>query len=170
MQVCDEGHRLKAKGGNKTVDSLLALNCAKRVVLTGALCTVLRVIITALQAAPFPQCQMRGEVIVQALSTLASLSLWHAEVCCAVLQEHPCRITWMSFTPCCHLLSLVCWAPFLRSSVCTVSRVPCAVRLIRQRPAHAIAVLTAPHMAHFVFVPRSWVGMLTLLLVLVLCR
>lgn len=34
-QVCDEGHRLKAKGGNKTIDSLLALNCPKRIVLTG---------------------------------------------------------------------------------------------------------------------------------------
>jgi hypothetical protein len=33
--VCDEGHRLKAKGGNKTIDSLLALNCPKRIVLTG---------------------------------------------------------------------------------------------------------------------------------------
>lgn len=35
VQVCDEGHRLKAKGGNKTIDSLLALNCPKRIVLTG---------------------------------------------------------------------------------------------------------------------------------------
>jgi hypothetical protein len=35
LQVCDEGHRLKAKGGNKTIDSLLALNCPRRVVLTG---------------------------------------------------------------------------------------------------------------------------------------
>jgi hypothetical protein len=35
FQVCDEGHRLKAKGGNKTIDSLLALSCAKRIVLTG---------------------------------------------------------------------------------------------------------------------------------------
>lgn len=33
--MCDEGHRLKAKGGNKTIDSLLALNCPRRVVLTG---------------------------------------------------------------------------------------------------------------------------------------
>lgn len=33
--VCDEGHRLKAKGGNKTIDALLALNCHRRVVLTG---------------------------------------------------------------------------------------------------------------------------------------
>ena len=34
-QVCDEGHRLKAKGGNKTIDALLALQCPRRVVLTG---------------------------------------------------------------------------------------------------------------------------------------
>lgn len=33
--MCDEGHRLKAKGGNKTIDSLLALGCSRRVVLTG---------------------------------------------------------------------------------------------------------------------------------------
>jgi hypothetical protein len=35
LLVCDEGHRLKAKGGNKTIDALLALNCHRRVVLTG---------------------------------------------------------------------------------------------------------------------------------------
>lgn len=35
LLVCDEGHRLKSKGGNKTIDALLALNCPRRVVLTG---------------------------------------------------------------------------------------------------------------------------------------
>jgi hypothetical protein len=34
-QICDEAHRLKAKGGNKTIDALLALRCARRVLLTG---------------------------------------------------------------------------------------------------------------------------------------
>ena len=33
--VCDEGHRLKAAGGGKTVASLLALNCPRRILLTG---------------------------------------------------------------------------------------------------------------------------------------
>lgn len=35
LLVCDEGHRLKAAGGNKTIAALLALGCGRRVVLTG---------------------------------------------------------------------------------------------------------------------------------------
>jgi len=34
-QVCDEGHRLKSAGGNKTIDSLLALRASRRILLTG---------------------------------------------------------------------------------------------------------------------------------------
>ena len=34
LLVCDEGHRLKSAGGNKTIDALLSLGCARRVVLT----------------------------------------------------------------------------------------------------------------------------------------
>eukprot|EP00899_Mesostigma_viride_P004693 jgi/Mesvir1/14224/Mv09671-RA.2 len=33
--ICDEGHRLKNSAGNKTIDALVALDCAKRVILTG---------------------------------------------------------------------------------------------------------------------------------------
>lgn len=33
--VCDEGHRLKATGGNKTIDALQQLGCKRRIVLTG---------------------------------------------------------------------------------------------------------------------------------------
>ena len=33
--VCDEGHRLKASGGSKTIDALLSLQCGKRILLTG---------------------------------------------------------------------------------------------------------------------------------------
>jgi SNF2 family DNA or RNA helicase len=33
--VCDEGHRLKATGGNKTIDALKQLGCKRRIVLTG---------------------------------------------------------------------------------------------------------------------------------------
>lgn len=35
LLVCDEGHRLKSAGGNKTIEGLLALGCERRVVLTG---------------------------------------------------------------------------------------------------------------------------------------
>ncbi|KAF5842147.1 P-loop containing nucleoside triphosphate hydrolase protein [Dunaliella salina] len=35
LMVCDEGHRLKSVGGNKTIDALLELNCPRRVLLTG---------------------------------------------------------------------------------------------------------------------------------------
>lgn len=33
--ICDEGHRLKATGGNKTINALLSLGCQRRIVLTG---------------------------------------------------------------------------------------------------------------------------------------
>lgn len=33
--VCDEGHRLKAAAGSKTMDSLLTLSCKRRILLTG---------------------------------------------------------------------------------------------------------------------------------------
>ncbi|KAL0049394.1 hypothetical protein WJX82_001168 [Trebouxia sp. C0006] len=33
--ICDEGHRLKAAQGSKTITSLLALNCQRRILLTG---------------------------------------------------------------------------------------------------------------------------------------
>lgn len=33
--VCDEAHRLKSVSGNKTIDSLLGLECSRRVLLTG---------------------------------------------------------------------------------------------------------------------------------------
>ncbi|KAG2448210.1 hypothetical protein HYH02_006795 [Chlamydomonas schloesseri] len=35
LLVCDEGHRLKSVGGNKTIDALLSLGCQRRVLLTG---------------------------------------------------------------------------------------------------------------------------------------
>ncbi|GFH05607.1 uncharacterized protein HaLaN_00097, partial [Haematococcus lacustris] len=35
LLVCDEGHRLKAIGGNKTIDALMQLRCPRRVLLTG---------------------------------------------------------------------------------------------------------------------------------------
>lgn len=35
LLVCDEGHRLKAGQGNKTVDALMQLGCSRRVLLTG---------------------------------------------------------------------------------------------------------------------------------------
>jgi len=35
LLVCDEGHRLKASGGNKTIAALSALKCDRRVILTG---------------------------------------------------------------------------------------------------------------------------------------
>ncbi|CAG9466548.1 unnamed protein product [Pedinophyceae sp. YPF-701] len=35
LLVCDEGHRLKAAGGNQTIAALLSLGCKQRVVLTG---------------------------------------------------------------------------------------------------------------------------------------
>ncbi|KAG2487885.1 hypothetical protein HYH03_013467 [Edaphochlamys debaryana] len=35
LLVCDEGHRLKSVGGNKTIDALLALGCPRRILLTG---------------------------------------------------------------------------------------------------------------------------------------
>ncbi|GLC51026.1 hypothetical protein PLESTB_000458000 [Pleodorina starrii] len=35
LLVCDEGHRLKSVGGNKTIDALLSLDCPRRIVLTG---------------------------------------------------------------------------------------------------------------------------------------
>ena len=33
--ICDEGHRLKASGGSKTIDALLSLQCSKHILLTG---------------------------------------------------------------------------------------------------------------------------------------
>lgn len=33
--MCDEGHRLKAAGGNKTITALLALRCPRRILVTG---------------------------------------------------------------------------------------------------------------------------------------
>lgn len=35
LLVCDEGHRLKASGGSKTIDALLSLQCSRRILLTG---------------------------------------------------------------------------------------------------------------------------------------
>ncbi|KAH7423244.1 hypothetical protein KP509_12G046200 [Ceratopteris richardii] len=35
LLVCDEAHRLKNSAGNKTINALLALNCPRRVLLTG---------------------------------------------------------------------------------------------------------------------------------------
>ncbi|KAI7843688.1 hypothetical protein COHA_002588 [Chlorella ohadii] len=35
LLTCDEGHRLKSAAGNKTISSLLALNCPSRILLTG---------------------------------------------------------------------------------------------------------------------------------------
>ncbi|KXZ56939.1 hypothetical protein GPECTOR_1g847 [Gonium pectorale] len=35
LLVCDEGHRLKSVGGNKTIDALLSLGCNRRILLTG---------------------------------------------------------------------------------------------------------------------------------------
>ena len=35
LLVCDEGHRLKAAGGNKTINALLALRCPRRILVTG---------------------------------------------------------------------------------------------------------------------------------------
>ena len=35
LLVCDEGHRLKASGGNKTITALLQLGCHRRIILTG---------------------------------------------------------------------------------------------------------------------------------------
>jgi SNF2 family DNA or RNA helicase len=35
LLVCDEGHRLKASGGNKTITALLQLGCQRRIILTG---------------------------------------------------------------------------------------------------------------------------------------
>ncbi|PRW57845.1 DNA repair and recombination RAD54B [Chlorella sorokiniana] len=35
LLTCDEGHRLKSAAGNKTISSLLALNCPRRILLTG---------------------------------------------------------------------------------------------------------------------------------------
>jgi hypothetical protein len=66
VQVCDEGHRLKAKGGNKTIDSLLALNCPKRVVLTGVCCAVHAF-----------KCQLH---VMTALQTVPSLSVRYDKV------------------------------------------------------------------------------------------
>ena len=34
-QVCDEGHRLKSAGGNKTIQALVALRATRRILLTG---------------------------------------------------------------------------------------------------------------------------------------
>ncbi|GFR40730.1 hypothetical protein Agub_g1339, partial [Astrephomene gubernaculifera] len=34
LLVCDEGHRLKSVGGNKTIDALLSLGCSRRILLT----------------------------------------------------------------------------------------------------------------------------------------
>lgn len=35
LLVCDEGHRLKAAAGNKTINALLALRCPRRILVTG---------------------------------------------------------------------------------------------------------------------------------------
>eukprot|EP00884_Botryococcus_braunii_P013016 jgi/Botrbrau1/21715/Bobra.43_1s0110.1 len=35
LLICDEGHRLKAAGGNKTMNALLGLKCPRRIILTG---------------------------------------------------------------------------------------------------------------------------------------
>lgn len=35
LMICDEGHRLKSAGGNKTIDALRKLPCKRRVILTG---------------------------------------------------------------------------------------------------------------------------------------
>ncbi|KAK9862149.1 hypothetical protein WJX84_011079 [Apatococcus fuscideae] len=35
LLICDEGHRLKAAQGNKTIDALLKLGCPRRIILTG---------------------------------------------------------------------------------------------------------------------------------------
>jgi len=35
LLVCDEGHRLKASGGSKTIDALASLGCRRRLLLTG---------------------------------------------------------------------------------------------------------------------------------------
>lgn len=35
LLVCDEGHRLKASGGSKTIDALASLGCSRRLLLTG---------------------------------------------------------------------------------------------------------------------------------------
>jgi DNA repair and recombination protein RAD54B len=35
LLVCDEGHRLKASGGSKTIDALTSLGCSRRLLLTG---------------------------------------------------------------------------------------------------------------------------------------
>lgn len=35
LMICDEGHRLKSSGGNKTIDALRKLPCRRRVILTG---------------------------------------------------------------------------------------------------------------------------------------
>ena len=35
LLICDEGHRLKATGGNQTIDALLRIGRARRVILTG---------------------------------------------------------------------------------------------------------------------------------------
>jgi SNF2 family DNA or RNA helicase len=47
--VCDEGHRLKATGGNKTIDALKQLGCKRRIVLTG---TPLQVRLNLREGAP----------------------------------------------------------------------------------------------------------------------
>ena len=35
LLICDEGHRLKASGGNRTIDALNRIGCQRRVILTG---------------------------------------------------------------------------------------------------------------------------------------
>ena len=35
LQVCDEGHRLKAAAGNKTIAALTSLGCHRRIILSG---------------------------------------------------------------------------------------------------------------------------------------
>jgi hypothetical protein len=35
LLVCDEGHRLKAAAGSKTISALLALRCPRRILVTG---------------------------------------------------------------------------------------------------------------------------------------
>ena len=35
LMVCDEGHRLKAAAGNKTIDALAGLGCKRHILLTG---------------------------------------------------------------------------------------------------------------------------------------
>jgi DNA repair and recombination protein RAD54B len=41
LMVCDEGHRLKSVGGNKTQQALEELNTRRRILLTGVLSCIM---------------------------------------------------------------------------------------------------------------------------------